>query len=533
MSVFGDKPVPRAVVKKITELVAAGEAQKIYDEGTPVNALLRKVGVYDDRQPRLHMLRIRIPGGRLNAAQTRAIGQIADELCERPPDAEYQSEDFPERFLELTTRQNIQLHWIRMERLPEIWRRLEAVGINSLQACGDTTRNITGCPVDGLDKHAFFDVGKQIDELNTWLLDHPEESANLPRKFKIALTGCCEDCILSGVNDMAFLPARRNGEYGFHLRLGGGLSDYPRLATELDAFIRFEQVLPVVRVCCQVYKDFGVFEDKAANRFRRVVSELGMDRIKAEFQKRLDFTLEPPGESLTSHARYDHVGVHEQRQDGLRYVGLAVPVGRMQGTELIEAARLAETYGDGSVRVTPRQNLILGGIPAERVDDLLRESLLQAYSPKAPSFRRSIVACTSAPFCKFGIQNTKRAGVAMANELDEFFRDADLGPIRVHMSGCKASCAQVQIADIGLRSSIAKDENDMYPAFDICIGGNPTFGKLARWVKGEVPVPSTIRGIKNLVTDYQKQRTNGETFGEYVRRRDEQELAGYFEGIKL
>ncbi len=533
MSVFGDKPVPRFVVDKITELVEAGETGKIYDEGTAVNALLRKVGIYDDRQAGYYMLRIRIPGGWLNAEQARTIGEIADELCDRPPDSEYQTDDFPERFLELTTRQNIQLHWIRLDRMPEIWKRLGAVGINTLQACGDTTRNITGCPVDGIDKDAFFDVGQQVQELNDWLLDHPEESANLPRKFKIALTGCCEDCILSGVNDMAFMPARKDGVFGFHLRLGGGLSDYPRCATDLEAFIRFDQVLPVVRACCRVYCDFGNFEDKAANRFRRVVSELGMDRIRAELEKRLDFPLEEAGEDLTSRARYDHVGVYEQRQKGLRYVGLAVPVGRMQGSDFIEAARLAETYGDGGVRVTPRQNLVLSGVPEGRVDDLLDEPLLETYSPHADTFRRSVVACTSSPFCKFGILNTKRTGTDLADELDSCFRGLDLGPVRVHISGCKASCAQVQIADIGLRSSIAKDEDNTYPAFDICVGGNPTFGKLARWIKGEVPVPNAIRGMKALIDDFQKQRSDGDTFGEYVRGRDEKELAGYFEENRI
>ncbi|MEE8443192.1 MAG: ferredoxin--nitrite reductase [Dehalococcoidia bacterium] len=525
MPVFQAEDGPKDVYAKIKQYGADGQSSLILKDGEPAIGKLRLVGVYDDNQRGYFMLRIRVPGGRLDGRQAETVGRIADLYALRP-ESELSA---PERFLEITTRQDIQLHWMHLDDLPNIWEQFEQVGLTTLQACGDTARNITGCPVAGIDRSEVMDVYPLVQEITSYALEHPEIGAFLPRKFKIAASGCLEDCILARINDLALVPARRDGEIGFNVWAGGGLSDYPRLASDMDIFVSPNQAIPLVKATIGVFKDFGDYHNKAVNRFRRVVEELGPDKVRQEMLDRLPFAPRSAGEDLTQAPRHDHVGIHPQRQDGLHYVGLAVPVGRMTGRELIEASRLARVYGDGGVRLTVRQNLIVTGVPEAGLDSLLKEPLLQRLSPEPRQFERSLVACTSAPFCKFGILNVKERGGEIAAALDQAFPDGDLGPMKIHVSGCKASCAQVQIADIGLRASMAKDENGFYEAFDIAAGGNIADGLLAKWIQLEVPVPKVRQGLARMFGAYQSQRSKDEKFGQFVRRLDSVTLSSFFQ----
>ena len=527
MSVFEAADGPGEVLSKVKEYGSTGRSSLILDEGESAIGKLRLVGVYDDRQEGHFMLRIRVPGGRLNWRQAEVIGEAAEQFAIRP-DWERST---PQQFLEITTRQDIQLHWIRLDHLPEIWARLEEVGVTSLQACGDTTRNITSCPVAGLDPHEVMDVSPLVQQMNRYVLEHPEYGAFLPRKFKIAITGCRDDCILARINDLAFVPARRDAEVGFNIYGGGGLSDYPRLASDLDLFVTPEEVVSALKASVQVYKDFGDYENKAVNRFRRVVEELGIEATRREVAERLPFAARSAGEELSQGSRHDHVGVHAQRQPGQSYVGLAVPVGRMRGQEMIEAARLAHTYGDGGVRLTQRQNLVITGVANERAEALVEEPLLQKFTPRPATFARSVVACTSSPFCKFGILPAKELGLRLSSSLDQAFAGNDLGSLKLHVSGCKASCAQVQIADVGLRATLTKDEDSLYEAVDVSMGGSLGDGRLAEWVALEVPVPKVQQGLHELLTVYQDQRADSETFGQYVRRLDQATLRSYFQEV--
>lgn len=524
MPVFEAGDGPQEVYTKVRRYASSGQGNLILEDGEPAIGKLRLVGTYDDRQRGYFMLRIRVPGGRLDSRQAETVGRIAN-LYSRRPEGELTA---PERFLEITTRQDIQLHWIRIDDLPSIWDQLEQVGLTTLQACGDTARNITGCPVAGIDRDEVMDVYPLVRQINAHALEHPEMGAFLPRKFKIAVTGCREDCILARINDLAFTPARNNGETGFNVWAGGGLSDYPRLASDMDIFVTPEEVLDLAEAVVRVFKDFGDYQNKAVNRFRRVVEELGADRVRREILDRLPFTPPSAGENLSRTPRHDHVGVHQQLQEGLYYVGLAVPVGRMTGEELIEASRLAGAYGDGGIRLSVRQNLIITGVSRASVDPLLRERFLRRFSAEPKQFERSVVACTSAPFCKFGILNVKEQGGQLARALDEAFPDGHLGPMKIHVSGCKGSCAQVQIADIGLRASMAKDENGVCEAFDIAAGGSLTDGRLARWVGLEVPLSQVHRGLTRLLGEYQDQHSNGEEFGAFVRRLDTLTMSNFF-----
>ena len=467
------------------------------DRGSVGNARLRLVGVYDDRFEGTFMLRTRIPGGRLTAAQVDVLAGVVRDfsVCAEG------FEDEPDHFGEVTTRQDLQVHWIRVEHLPEIWRRYGEVGLGSLQACGNSMRNVTACPVDGIDPQAAFEVGPIVDAIGAIGREEPRLTAFLPRKFKVVLTACPTDCAVARIHCVAFTPARRDGTLGFNVHAGGGLSDYPRLATALDLFVEPDQAPAVVRAALQVYAEHGDYENPSLNRFRALVHQLGPERVATEVRNRLGFAAPAAGEDLTTWRAEDHVGVHPDRE-GTSYVGLCVPLGRLSAGELGELARCARVHGDGRVRFTQRQNVILTGVAD--VDALLAEPLLERLKPEPDPFERGVVACTSAPFCKFAILAMKPYGQRLIDHLR-----AEVPPegwdrldgLRIHLSGCKASCAQIPTAHIGLRATMGKDGEDYYDGFDVALGGDAGAARLARWARGDVPADAAFDGVASLLAE--------------------------------
>src|SRR5215203_1771161 len=381
---------------------------------------LKWVGIYPQNQGGdAFMLRIKVPGGVLTPEQTQVIGQIAVEYANGP----IPNPHFGNNFLDITTRQDIQMHWIRMEDVPEIWRRLEEVGMTTVQACGDSARNVLCCPVSGLGRDEVLDAYPAAQAISNYFTGN-REYANLPRKFKMSVTGCLEDCAQAEINDIGMLPARlEDGTVGFNLRVGGGLSDGPRMASDIDVFVRPEDAVEITRGIAQVFSELGNRENRWTARMRYLVQELGPESFREELAKRVSVELVPAGEDLTKRYRGDHVGVHPQKEVGSPtaptfYVGLNVPVGRMSGEQFEEAGRLAGEYGHG-VRLATDQNLIITGVPEERLDDLLAEPLLERYSPNPGAFERGVVACTGSEFCRFGIVETKVRAVEWAREMDE------------------------------------------------------------------------------------------------------------------
>src|SRR5918999_2768948 len=399
---------------------------------------LKWVGIYPQKQGGdAFMMRVKVPGGVLTPEQTKVIGKIAADFAHGPKPNPH----FGNNFLDLTTRQDVQMHWIRMQDVPEIWRRLEVAGITTVQACGDSARNVLCCPVSGLGHEEVIDAYPVAQAINAYFTGNRED-ANLPRKFKISVTGCLEDCAQAEINDIGLLPAGlEDGTLGFNLRVGGGLSDGPRMASDIDVFVRPEQAVEITRGIAQVFGELGDRENRWICRMRYLVQELGPEGFREELEKRTSFELTPAGEDLTKHYRGDHVGVHPQTEDGLYYVGLNVPVGRMSGEQFIEAGRLAGEYG-GEIRLATDQNFIITGVPEKRLDDLLTEPLLERYSPTPRAFERGVVACTGSEFCRFGIVETKIRAVEWAREMDERVGDVGQEAVRMHFSGCSASCAQ-------------------------------------------------------------------------------------------
>jgi ferredoxin-nitrite reductase len=488
---------------------------------------LKWVGIYPQKQGGdAFMIRIKIPGGVLSAEQARTIGRIAVDFARGPEPNPH----FGNNFLDLTTRQDIQMHWIHMRDVPEIWRRLESVGMTTVQACGDSARNVLCCPVSGLDGEEILDAYPVAQAISDYFTGN-REYANLPRKFKMSVTGCLEDCGQAEINDVGLLPARlEDGTVGFNLRVGGGLSDGPRMASDVDVFVRPEQAVEITRAIAQVFGELGNRENRWANRLRYLVQEFGSERFREELQSRASFELTPAGEDLTKRYRGDHIGVHQQKEDGLYYVGLNVPVGRMSGEHLVEAARLAEEYGEG-VRLATDQNLILTGVPEEKLDELLDEPLLERFSPRPGAFERGIVACTGNEFCRFAIVETKIRAVEWAKEMDERVGDVGQEAVRMHFSGCSASCAQPQIGDVGFRGETAKTKDAIVEGVDIGLGGS-LGGDAAfiDWIEGARPAEEVPDALVGVFERFKEERREGERFHEWARRKKNGELRDALRG---
>ena len=484
---------------------------------------LKWVGIYPQKQGGdAFMMRMKVPGGVLTPEQAEVIGQIAIDFAHGP----IANPHFGNNFLDLTTRQDIQMHWIKMEDVPEIWRRLEEVGMTTVQACGDSSRNVLGCPVTGLGHDEVLDSFPVATAINDFFTGN-REYANLPRKFKMSVTGCTEDCAQAEINDVGLLPARlSDGTVGFNVRVGGGLSDGPRMASDIDVFVTPDQAVELTRAVAQIFGELGNRENRWTNRMRYLVQELGPEGFRIELAKRAAFELTPAGEDLTKHYRGDHVGVHPQKEEGLYYVGLNVPVGRMSGEHFVEAARLAKRYG-GEIRLATDQNLVITHVAEEKLDELLAEPLLERFSPNPGAFERGIVACTGSEFCRFAIVETKIRAVEWAKEMDERVGDVGQDAIRMHFSGCSASCAQPQIGDIGFRGETAKTRDAIVEGVDIGMGGSlGVDAAFIDWVEGAKPADDVPDALVAVFEKFKEERRDGERFHEWARRRPNKELRG-------
>lgn len=429
--------------------------------------------------PGLFMLRIRVPNGRLGAAgftaaQMQAIADVAHR--------------YGRDVVDLTTRQQIQLRWIRIEDVPDIFRRLEAVGLTTLQTGADNVRNITGCPVAGIDGGEVVNALPLVQQVTDLILGKKAYS-NLPRKFNIAISGCLHNCVRAEIHDIALtplvLPVDGRPAVGFNLRAGGRLGAHPRLASVLDVFVLPEQVPEVCVQILEIYRENGNRQTRSEGRLGDLLEDWGVERFRSELERRVGYPLLRSGVDDELGCGSDHIGVFPQREMGLSYVGLLIPGGRMTAAQLRELGRLAGEYGNGEARLTQGQNVILVNIPDERLPRLLQEPLLQVFSPEPPPVSRGFLACTGKGFCNLAQVETKERGVALARHLDAALPHLqEWRPFRIHFSGCQASCGQHPIGDIGLAGKRVEIDGQMVEAVDIYAGGrlgrNARFGRLVR-----------------------------------------------------
>jgi ferredoxin-nitrite reductase len=499
-------------------------------------------GLYHQRkgQESYFMMRIGTPNGRLTPEQLRVVGEIADEYARGPVD----NPEFGGAYCDWTTRQSIQLHWIQLQDVPDIFDKLEAHDLSTMQACGDSWRNIVGSPVAGRDAKEHVNAWPVIQELNETFKGN-DDHANLPRKWKVAVTGDTRGSGQAEINDLGFEPATKeiDGESikGFNVTVGGGLSrKEPRFARDIDVFVTEDEVPEVAGGLSALFRDHGDREDRFNARIKFLVDEWGPEKLRRVLQEDyVDSELRSAGEDLRDQYTYnagrsdeigDYVGVHEQT-DGNYFVGLSVLVGRMGAEDVIELADIAEKYGSEMIGLTQRQNIIVADIAEDDVDEFLSEDLFEYYPPDPHPFLRGSIACTGTEFCSLSIVETKNRMVRYARWLkDNVELPNGIEDFHVHLSGCTASCAQPQIADISLRGMKTRKDGDPVEAFDIGLGGglgeNPQF---ADWVEMRVAADEVPGYIRNLLRIYDAESKDGESFREFIARHDEDDLNGLAE----
>jgi ferredoxin-nitrite reductase len=494
-------------------------------------------GLYHQRkgQESYFMLRVGTPLGRVTPEQLRVVGEVAEEYATGP----VENPAWDGAYCDWTTRQSIQLHWIELGDVPAIFEKLEAHGLSTIQACGDSWRNVVGSPLAGRDADEHLDVWPLVQELNAEFTGNPAYS-NLPRKWKVSVTGDTRGSGQGDINDLAFEPATKelDGEEvkGFNVRVGGGLSrKEPRLARDIDVFCRPERMTDVSAAISALFRDHGDRDNRFNARIKFLVDEWGAEKLRRVLQEEyVDDDLPTAGEDLRDQYDYnaghadstgDYVGVHEQADDQY-FVGLSVLVGRTSAADTIALADLAEAYGSELVGITQRQNLVVADIAEDDLDEFLAEPLLERYSPDPHPFMRGSVACTGTEYCSLSIVETKNRMVRYAHWLEENVPVPEgVEDFHVHLSGCTASCAQPQIADISLRGMKTRKDGEPVEAFDIGLGGglgeNPQF---ADWVELRVAADEVPGYIRNLLATFETERRDGESFRDFVARHDEDEL---------
>jgi sulfite reductase (ferredoxin) len=494
----------------------------IYTQGDGVGAVGGKGG--EGRAVPYFMLRIRIPNGFLTATQLRTVADLAERHARGIAD--------------LTVRQNIQLHWVGIEALPAIFSALAACGLSSLGTCGDVTRNITGCPLAGLDGDEILDASPLV-QAATAMVNGSPEFYNLPRKYKVSITGCRVWCSYPEINDVGLTAVRDpySGRLGFSLRVGGGLSTRPHLAPRLDAFVRPEQVLAVVKGVSEIFRDSDVLRqnrEKARLKFLFLDHGVTVERFQAALEERLGFRLDPGvPEDLPDEAYRDHVGIHPQKQAGLVYAGLPILRGRLTPDEMRAIADLASRHGSGELRATSMQNLIVVNVPAARAARLERDVAAAGLRLDGSPFRRGTVACTGSEFCKLALTETKRFAGWLVEDLEARlpgFQDH----VRINVTGCPNSCGQHWIADIGIEGKKVKVDGRLVDAYYFCVGG--AVGRhqtVARPIGYRVPAAHVPEAVERLLRAYLAGRRDGQTFRAFCAAHTDDELRTFLAGTEV
>ncbi len=492
----------------------------VYTQGDGVGATGGKggEGVTSD----YFMMRIGIPNGILTSHQLRVIAGLTRKYARNLAD--------------ITVRQNIQLHWLTIESLPEVVDALDAIGLSPKGACGDVVRNVTGCPLAGVDADELIDSSQLAVEIARLLTANPE-FYNLPRKFKISVTGCPSWCNYPEINDVALTPVEHNGQVGYTLRVGGGLSKEPHLAVRINAFILPDQALRVVRAVAEIFRDQQTLRenrDRARLKYLFLKEGWTPETFLAELQSRLDFTLLPGvPEQVPDETLRDHAGIHPQRQPGLSYVGASVLRGRMTGDQLEAAADLAEQYGSGELRATVSQNLLFINVPYQKSGDLARELGKIGLHVQGSSFWRGAIACTGTEFCKLAITETKGFTRWLVEELEERLPQFDQD-LRLHVTGCPNGCGQHWIADIGIEGKKIKHEGKLADAYYFCLGGSVgRHSSIARPVGYRCPAPLVPEAIERLLREYLASRFPDENLRAWFQRHSDDELRAHLAGETL
>ncbi|SDJ61599.1 nitrite/sulfite reductase [Streptomyces indicus] len=460
------------------------------------------------------MLRVRIDGGRLTTEQLRVIGEISQEFARGTAD--------------ITDRQNIQYHWIRIEDVPEIWRRLEAVGLSTTEACGDTPRVILGSPVAGIAEDEIIDGTPALDEIHRRIVGNPAFS-NLPRKFKSAISGSPLLDVAHEINDIAFVGVE-HPEHGpgFDVWVGGGLSTNPKIGQRLGAWVPLDEVPDVFEGVISIFRDYGYRRLRTRARLKFLVADWGTEKFRQvledEYLKRK--LIDGPAPAQPVGRWRDHVGVHRQK-DGNFYVGFAPRVGRVDGATLTKISEVAAAHGSGRLRTTAEQKMLVLDVAEDQVPSLVEalEALDLTVNPSP--FRRGTMACTGIEFCKLAIVETKARGASLIDELERRIPEFD-EPITININGCPNACARIQVADIGLKGQLVLDDNgEQVEGYQVHLGGalglEAGFGRKVRGLK--VTSAELPDYIERVLKRFEAEREEGERFATWTARASEEALS--------
>ncbi|MFE0626268.1 nitrite/sulfite reductase [Streptomyces sp. NPDC058864] len=500
-------------------------------DGADLRGRMRWWGLYTQRKPgidggktailepeelddKFFMLRVRIDGGRLTTEQLRVIGEVSQEFARGTAD--------------ITDRQNIQLHWIRIEDVAEIWQRLEAVGLSTTEACGDTPRVILGSPVAGIAEDEIIDGTWAVDEAHRRIVGNKEFS-NLPRKFKSAISGSPLLDVAHEINDVAFVGVR-HPEHGpgFDVWVGGGLSTNPKIGVRLGAWVPLEEVPDVFEGVISIFRDYGYRRLRTRARLKFLVADWGAEKFRQVLEDEyLGRKLaDGPAPDQPVEQWRDHVGVHRQK-DGRYYVGFAPRVGRVDGTTLSKIAELAEAHGSGRLRTTVEQKMIVLDVEQDRVDSLVAGLEALDLQVKPSPFRRGTMACTGIEFCKLAIVETKARGSSLIDELERRLPEFE-EPITININGCPNACARIQVADIGLKGQLVLDaDGRQVEGYQVHLGGalglEAGFGRKVRGLK--VTADELPDYVERVLKRFQAEREDGERFAQWVTRASEEALS--------
>lgn len=512
----------------------AGEYDRL--EATPYEEVdeqdmlrLQWHGLYHDK-PKVGflMMRVKIPGGLLTPAQLRVIGQLSDT--------------YSKGYVELTTRQDVQIHWIELKMLRDIFGKLDAAGMTTKGGCGDVLRNITGCPVAGIDAEERFDASPTVFEAHRLYSGNPKYG-DLPRKHKWSISACAHHCNAPEIHDVALVGTIQDGVPGYSVWVGGGLSASPRIAKPLGVFVGMDEALEIPHAIMDIWsRDLKYRMSRAKARFKFMVDDHGPEGVREKVEAHLGRKFTDLKENPQPIGRTSHMGVHRQKQPGKVYIGFPVFPGYIKGEQLIRTADIVESFG-GDIRLTREQNMIVTGVPEEQVDEILARfrdevELTLDVNP----IRGQSIGCTGEPFCNFAVGETKSRLIQIVDHLEGRFGEA-INDLRIYLDGCPHACGQHWVGDIGVQGTTLRTDEGKIQAYDLLLRGG--LGKLsdneaenhraaiAKAVVRRVPGEEVKYYIERLLLGYFNQRQDGETIQAYFQRQSDEDLIALAKGDSL
>ncbi len=508
-----EKP-PLGIRDELPALIAAGY-ESVAEEDI---VRLQWWGLYHDK-PKVgtFMLRVKLPSGHLTPAKLRAIGEVSNR--------------FGRGDGELATRQNIQLHWLELAALPDVFAHLDAAGITTAGGCGDTVRNITGCPVQGLDPGELFDASGVVQDAAEFFYGNPD-FCDLPRKHKYSIAACADRCNAPEINCVALVGAIHEGREGFGVLVGGGLSSVPRLGRELGVFVPKKDAVEILAAITGAWsEDLRYRVSRVKARLKFMIDDIGPEGMRERVEKRLGRRLEDFALPPLALAPHDHLGIHEQKQPGLAYVGVPVHLGLISGEQMIAVADLAEQVS-ADIRVTRLQNFVLANVPEGEVDGVVAVLSSIGFPLDANPVRGRSIACTGEPHCNFSVTETKTRLGRLVEHLERRFGEA-LADLRLHLDGCPHSCAQHWVGDLGFQGTTARDDSGARrQAYDIFVrGGLGLDAAIGRPLFRRVPTGELDAAVEGLVGGWVSGRRPDESFAAFATRHSDDEL-GVLAGLE-